>query len=999
MTTYKGIGFDGGDFDPTLYPWLTGSVTGAYDPAAGQGLLFGGHDVSHGNGTLPDSRLYGAEGWSTQVYRYDIDNGTYTFRCAVGNVNISGAASLVIDNDDGAAIVLNSGASIDIHQVLVADNTVMSDTDWIASNGGLGGGPGVSVSVTKGYVLLYADEGTTGNPRIVQFESSGVTLEDATLATDHTNYTATATGGVTTIGSAVVTGLSSTSGMKTGMRFDASSVPYGRTILSVDSGSQVTLNDGTGVTAATGLAVRVGYSVTLYEASPANAVIAPITLVNGPRDGLIVYEADGTTVSPYIKAVKVGSQPWLGYSTTPLPGATPHAFKIYQPNGSDTPHTTSISLPVIAAPNKLADAAVRPVLAKMLTPNYLRRKNTLDTIESGKWHGYKGQAFEASVTVYSISQLLDQMNTFQSSAGVNKWFHIRLGTGSGSDDWASDSSGWNSTGFDFKPALGGGLLITNAPTQQPAITGGIYTAEPCGLQFGLLGAYAGIANSPILLATDTGAPCWRGDGHNVDAATTIIFENVWFGSLANPANSGDSMSTTADKAGWGLGFNYVGEQLTVRNCRFLGTALGIIAIACRRVEILDNEFAVLNDDCIRIGALVHPYGRWGTSGLLDGTGGDDVFYNIARNTQHRQIDIADTIGWSGVNWGDPHWDVIQVQTQTFFFDATGCTTTAGSAVVPGIPSTTGMLAGQVFDCPTVPLGRTIASVDSGTQITLASGAGVTAGSSLPAAARTYTGCIHIVNEDWTVVNKVSTISVCPSDSSRVGFPVRQFFEPSDVCPIYGSFNNNMAGNSAKAGLDFGNGIGFAEFNSFGGSAQMPSSTVDAVVQSIQEIFSRNDELKGAPNCNYSRLNIAHAVSNNLGISLFSEGDVVADFADDGTTETRPGAVMAGTFTQDGDRTGRWVYSIDDTLSADDLRKAFYDTFKPKAGVLAGVSELHLRLNPGDMATLSNSHAGSLNAITDGEPIATGAEGASATWHRGASETGPTDGIDLTYGVI
>jgi len=55
------------------------------------------------------------------------------------------------------------------------------------------------------------------------------------------------------------------------------------------------------------------------------------------------------------------------------------------------------------------------------------------------------------------------------------------------------------------------------------------------------------------------------------------------------------------------------------------------------------------------------------------------------------------------------------------------TTTAGSAVVTGITSTTGLAVGMVVVSANIPTGRTIASIDSATQITLNSGTSVLAG--------------------------------------------------------------------------------------------------------------------------------------------------------------------------------------------------------------------------------------------------------------------------------
>lgn len=57
------------------------------------------------------------------------------------------------------------------------------------------------------------------------------------------------------------------------------------------------------------------------------------------------------------------------------------------------------------------------------------------------------------------------------------------------------------------------------------------------------------------------------------------------------------------------------------------------------------------------------------------------------------------------------------------------TTTAGSAVVTGIPSTAGLAKGMSAIGSTLPAGVTILSIDSATQVTLSTGTGVTAGTS------------------------------------------------------------------------------------------------------------------------------------------------------------------------------------------------------------------------------------------------------------------------------
>lgn len=65
--------------------------------------------------------------------------------------------------------------------------------------------------------------------------------------------------GTTTAGSAVITGLSGTTGLAVGMSAFGSTLPAGVTIASVDSATQVTLSTGTGVTAGTGTAMRFGF--------------------------------------------------------------------------------------------------------------------------------------------------------------------------------------------------------------------------------------------------------------------------------------------------------------------------------------------------------------------------------------------------------------------------------------------------------------------------------------------------------------------------------------------------------------------------------------------------------------------------------------------------------------------------------------------------------------------------------------------------------------------
>lgn len=67
----------------------------------------------------------------------------------------------------------------------------------------------------------------------------------------HANRLGATLSGTTTNDSAVITGLSSTAGLAIGMAAIGANIPAGRTIASIDSSTQVTLNSGASVTAGT----------------------------------------------------------------------------------------------------------------------------------------------------------------------------------------------------------------------------------------------------------------------------------------------------------------------------------------------------------------------------------------------------------------------------------------------------------------------------------------------------------------------------------------------------------------------------------------------------------------------------------------------------------------------------------------------------------------------------------------------------------------------------
>jgi len=65
--------------------------------------------------------------------------------------------------------------------------------------------------------------------------------------------------GTRTNGSEVITGMTSTTGIVAGMHVTGTGIPAGRTIATVDSGTQVTLNSGTSVTASTVADLKIGW--------------------------------------------------------------------------------------------------------------------------------------------------------------------------------------------------------------------------------------------------------------------------------------------------------------------------------------------------------------------------------------------------------------------------------------------------------------------------------------------------------------------------------------------------------------------------------------------------------------------------------------------------------------------------------------------------------------------------------------------------------------------
>lgn len=122
-------------------------------------------------------------------------------------------------------------------------------TGWLLCDG--------SAVSRSGYATLFAAIGTaygTGDGSTtfnLPDMRDRVPIGKGDMGGSHANRMGATLTGTTTAGSAVVTGLSSTAGLAVGMAAVGANIPAGRTIASIDSGTQITLNSGTSVTAGT----------------------------------------------------------------------------------------------------------------------------------------------------------------------------------------------------------------------------------------------------------------------------------------------------------------------------------------------------------------------------------------------------------------------------------------------------------------------------------------------------------------------------------------------------------------------------------------------------------------------------------------------------------------------------------------------------------------------------------------------------------------------------
>lgn len=399
----------------------------------------------------------------------------------------------------------------------------------------------------------------------------------------------------------------------------------------------------------------------LYEKSPPGKLIGKIICSTGPQN-FTIYEADGTTPNQYIRIRNILNDVWLEYSNTYFPGTSDsYTFKIAQTDSSGiysgSPHVTTITLPVILAPDKPTDGSI---LAKISTPAYLLRKKVVDFINANKWPGYRNQTFANTATVYSLTDLFNTMSTFSNqalAANNGGWYKIMIGT-NGLEDWNTAYS--NGPYINFLPEKGGGCLVQYAPGTAPYIYGSIYTSNMRGVH------WDGIQFLQTFRMQDinTGPPFNK-------TISVLHFTNCGFGWYANPANDPANYETDWNNNRFNVALYISGDmhqQLTVSNSVFKGCSDCFLSPNVWLFEVDHCDVQLCNDDFIRSGQLspTSPGVQFlpNTANVQADGRCDNYLWihdNVIRNCQ----DFPETWINSGQEAYFPHADHNQQQTQTF----------------------------------------------------------------------------------------------------------------------------------------------------------------------------------------------------------------------------------------------------------------------------------------------------------------------------------------------
>lgn len=963
--------------------------TAAYSSGQGYGWtsLIPTHSNSAGDTSTWTGEVagYASMNSNSHIFRVDLANGTYKVRIANGVCPNSGAVNtgLVLYDGDtsGTALITINHTSAEITNTSVMDATgaIIANALWDNNQ------VEVTVQVSQGFVSLKKYSTYIGAVRHLSFELQTSPLEDAKLETDDTGWSLDDAGATTSAGDPVVTGLSVAANLRVGMRAHSANLPAGGVLIdSIDvAGSSVTLASGTGVLAGTAT-MTFGYDATLYEKSPSGRHIAPITLVVGVDTGLVVYEADGVTVNPYIEVVDVDGHPWFAYTSTRMPdaGGGTYTFKLSQTDSSTSvtgsPHVTTFALPFVSANDRPVDATVE---GQMTTPAWLRQKEIRDYHLTNNWVGYNGETFYATATVKSWSELFTQLATYAALAAANRWFMIMLSDGVGSN-WSSAAN--TSTGYNFLPELGGGCYITNAVGMTPKITGGIYG-------HGMRGIHINQIWNPCITPYSTGTIGFR---INEDSSfrNLCVFTNCRFGYLTDTATYTDPPNDLRKYRALAYDGVYTGstsEQMTFLDCIFRGCGQGIDSEGTHRLRVQRCDFGYQSNDCIAT-KILDPVAH---AGYYDNLDTYDWFED---NIFHLGTDNVDLYGFIDVALSTK---VTRTITTTLNSPVVTIDDSSGLSVGMGV---TGTYA-QGLGLPK--FGFVIASIDSPTQITVADGQGVTALTGVSAefhwgfeldgahpdfnqqrgAAYTNPGIRHLLATGNRLVMSSSRVAI--GQDGRYWWRDTQFLIWSDSveqeCVVY----NNFLAHSTVRGIDTGKGISYVEFNTLAPSPSVPNVSASNVF-SVPTITTGSGTEGVTAVKSYK--NIAYTVTNPL---VYAQGDLYFNYQ---SPAVDPGDYMAGAFTLDA--YNRWGFALtdDETTTGVDVAKAVYNMLKRLPGVDAGALSLKLLVENGE--GLTATQAATVAAETEKHTVGTIADALSVRWNSGAGETGSPAGYDVTFDV-
>ncbi len=285
--------------------WLT--IGGErYSPNApiiaymGNGYLGGGNysgNISVSNGAGRTTLSYFST--ANQILGGIISGNGSIQMDGTGTLNFSGS------NTYTGSTTINSGTLAVTNIDVVANPNALGQSSAAASSLILRGGTlryttGGAASTDRNFALVSSSTLDASGAGALDFAQTGAVSSDVTGLT-----------GTTTAGSAVVTALGSTANLVVGMVVNMTGVPAGRTIASIDSGTQITLNSGTSVTAGTNSAA-FGYgsrTLTLTGTNTGTNTIAGVL-------------QNSTAGSGVLSVTKNGAGTWVLSGTNTYTGAT-----------------------------------------------------------------------------------------------------------------------------------------------------------------------------------------------------------------------------------------------------------------------------------------------------------------------------------------------------------------------------------------------------------------------------------------------------------------------------------------------------------------------------------------------------------------------------------------------------------------------------------------------------------------------------------------------------